>query len=219
MAKKIYSIPLQKTQLFIKTNKSELKEPLKDTKKLELFKLLGKSYYILALEEFINFFKIYKDTKNALKTIEYFNSKIFIEQIATLLNFSQFNLEKEKLNIKDFFYTFAYLLHKKDKELFKHLFEKLFIHFSTSIHSNSNIKIDFKDMATFMAKNNKIEFQESFGENNKEAYFKILINHKPLIEEKGKIIKTLRKKAYKRFFFYLVENSKQNPKSDDIFEL
>jgi len=70
-----------------------------------------------------------------------------------------------------------------------------------------------------MAKNNKIEFQESFGENNKEAYFKILINNKPLIEEKGKIIKSLRKKAYKRFFFYLVENSKQNPKSDDIFEL
>jgi len=204
MAKKIYSIPLQKTRLFIKTNKSELKKPLSDAKKLELFKLLGKSHYILAIEEFINFFKIDKDTKNALKTIEYFNSKIFIDEVATLLNFSQFDLEREKIHKKDFFYTFAYLLHKKDRELFNHLFEKLFIHFHTSLQNNSDIRIDFKDMAIFMAKNQKIEFKESFGEDDKEAYFKILINDNTVIQERGKLIKTLRKKAYKRFFFYLV---------------
>ena len=206
MAKKIYAIPLQKTQLFIKTNKSELNKTLSDAKTLEFFKLLGKSYYILEIESFINFFKIDQESKNALKTIEYFNSKIFIDEVATLLNFSQFDLEKEKINKKDFFYTFTYLLYKKDRELFKHLFEKLFIHFHTSLHNNSDIRVDFKDMAIFMAKNKKIEFKESFGDDDKEAYFKILINNQAVIEERGKLIKTLRKKAYKKLFFYLITN-------------
>jgi len=204
MAKKIYSIPLQKVRLFIKTYKSELKKPLSDAKKFEFFKLLGKSYYTLEIERFINFFKIDKEIKNALKTIEYFNSKIFIDEVAVLLNFSQFDLEEKGVNKKDFFYTFSYLLYKKDIELFKHLFEKLFIHFHTSLQNNSDIRIDFKDMAIFMAKNQKIEFKESFGKESKEAYFKILINNKTAVEERGKLIKTLRKKAYKRFFFYLI---------------
>jgi hypothetical protein len=137
MAKHIYHIPLQNTLDFIKTYKTQLKKLTTDKEQLAYYQLLGKSYYHLQIEAFIKFFKIDKELTYALKTIEYFNSTHFIDEISKSLNFSQFRFEKELLHSKDFFYAFCYIYMQK--------------------------------------------------------------------HEKGKRIKTLRKKAYKRLFYYLLD--------------
>jgi hypothetical protein len=41
-----------------------------------------------------------------------------------------------------------------------------------------------------------------------EVTFKILINNVTILVIKGKSVKTLRKKAYKKIFFYLIDNNK-----------
>ena len=196
MAKKVYHIPLQQTLEFIKANKAELKYMLNNTKLLEYNKLLGKSYYCLEIEKFINFFKIDKDPTFRLKTLEYFNSIKFLEEIYKLLNFS---------NQKDFFYSFCYVLNKKIPKLFELFMQKVFLHYHTAFNKNSNITIDYKEMALTLIKSKNITIKESFGENEENSFFKILLDDKIVIDERGKLIKTLRKKAYKNLFYYLLD--------------
>lgn len=205
MAKKVYHLPLQKSLAFIKENKAELNSISTDKKHLEYSKLLGKSHYYIQIENFIHFFKIDKDISHSLATLEYFNSVKFFDEIYTLLNFSQFNLEKNNINKKDFFYAFFYIFSKNNNELFEFFLQKIFLHYHTAFNNSSNINIDYKDIAHTIAKSKNIELKESFGEDDKNSFFKILLNDKVAIDEQGKLIKTLRKKAYKNLFYYLID--------------
>ena len=81
MAKHFYHIPLQNTLAFIKTHKSTLNTTMRDKKTLEYYKQLGKSYYTLQVETFVEFFKIDKELDYALKTLEYFHSSLFIAEL------------------------------------------------------------------------------------------------------------------------------------------
>ena len=93
-----------------------------------------------------------------------------------------------------------------NKELFEHFLEKLFIHYHTTIKANSNIDINFKEMAIALAKNRKLSLKESFGETEKgKAFFKIIENGEVVVNKEGKSIKTLRKQAFKDYFYYLLE--------------
>lgn len=205
LAKHIYNLPLQKVQQFIKLNKSDLNKLCLDKKLLELNKLLGKSYYTVELDKFIKFFKIDKDTDYSLSTLEYFNSIKFIDDITHHLNFMQFDLEKFPHQKKDFFYGFCNLLHQENPKLFEVFFEKVFLHYHSGFNNHSNININYKDMATTIAKTKHLKLKESFGEEDENSYFKIYVNDKLIIEENGKMIKTIRKKAYKKLFFSLVD--------------
>ena len=205
MAKKFYHIPLQKTLQFIKKSKPELNTFCTDKKQLEYRKLLGKSYYYLQIEEFISFFKIDKDLTYALKTIEYFNSIIFLDEVFKSLNFSQFNLEESKVNPKDFFYAFCYIYFQNSTEDFGLFMQKTFLHYHAAFNNNSNININHKEMCHTLAKSKNMVLKESFGEEGESSFFKILLNDQVIIHEKGKLIKTLRKKAYKNLFYHLID--------------
>ena len=205
MAKKVYHIPLQQTLQFIKKNKAELNNLTTDKKLLEYSKLLGKSHYHLEIERFIHFFKIEKDITHSLNTIEYFNSAKFIDEIFNLLTFSQFDLDKSEINYKDFFYGVCYIFSKNNSKLFELFMQKIFLHFHTTFNPNSNIKIDYKDMSITLIKSKKYTLKESFGEDKNGSYFKILLDEKIVIDERGKLIKTLRKKVYKKLFYYLID--------------
>jgi hypothetical protein len=205
MAKHIYQIPLQKTLHFIKDNKTKFKHLTTDKKQLEYYKLLGKSYYYLQIEEFIAFFKINKDLSYALNTIEYFNSVVFFDEVFKSLNFMQFNLEESKVNPKDFFYAFCYLYFQNSAEEFGLFMQKTFLHYHTAFNNHSNININHKEMCHTLAKSKNIVLKESFGEDEKSSFFKISLNDKIVINENGKLIKTLRKKAYKSLFYYLID--------------
>ena len=76
MAKKLYALPLKELLYFIKENKSEIYKLDKDAKYKEYNVILGKSYYILYIEEFLHKFKIEKDIDMFLKMMKYLNSTL-----------------------------------------------------------------------------------------------------------------------------------------------
>ena len=202
MAKKVYHIPIQQAHAFIKNNKLTLIKLTREPKYLEYSKLLGKSYYSLEIEIFIKFFKIDKSLDYSLSTMEYFHSTNFLNEVFKLLNFSQFEIESKQ---KDFFYGFCLLFYQQDASAFSAFMQKLFLHYHTAFNSHSNIEIDYQEMSHSLLKSQKRECRDSFGEEKEEAFFKILIDEGVEIIEIGKRIKTLRKKAYKRLFFRLIE--------------
>lgn len=204
MARKVYHVPLRHTLGFIETHKSNLNKIALTPHTLEYDKLLGKSYYTLEVETFINFFKIDKEPKYALSTMEYFHSSSFLEEVFELLNFAQFSLKDKHISQKDFFYAFCLLFHKKNHEDFTGFTQKLFLHYHTAFNTTSNIEIDYQALCHTLAKSQHKSIKESFGEENASAFFKIWIDDILTIEERGKRIKTLRKKAYKRLFFEMV---------------
>ena len=108
---------------------------------------------------------------------------------------------------------------KKNIELFEKLLHKFFLHFHATLNNNSNIQIDFKDMATSLATSQKVKIKESFGENNNSAFFCLSIEKEKIISETGKSIKTLRKKAYKNLFYYLLDNNIIDNKKAKISEV
>jgi hypothetical protein len=72
-----------------------------------------------------------------------------------------------------------------------------FIHYSSFIAKNSDIELNHESIVRFLAKQRDIKLKESFGEDKEEAYFCLKIDDKS-ITFKGKSIKSLRKKVYKK---------------------
>ncbi len=200
MSKHIYDIPLKKMQTLLHVE--NLMSNPKDTQIQEYNKTFGKVYFYLELEKFIKTFKLNKDTNLALKSIKYFTSETFLSQIYKLLNLHVKN--------KDAFYKLVYVLKNKDKILFEDFFQKVFLHFYTSVNPSSNTHIDHIDLAKVIAKNKSISLKESFGKDeqkkdeNAKVYFKIFFDEKCEICLQGNSIKTLRKKAYKMAMFKLL---------------
>ena len=201
MAHHFYHIPLQKTLHFIKTQKSILHKFSSDSKMLLYYQQLGKAYYTLEIESFIDFFKIDKSLDYALKTIEYFNSSIFIEDMAKKLNFSSFDTK----DTKALFYIWCYVYNTKEPEAFEDFIQKTFLHYHTAFNQSSNISINHQEICHSLAKSRKQLIKESFGESGEESFFKLFLNDVLQVEEKGKRIKTLRKKAYKKLFYILLD--------------
>jgi len=188
MAKKIYNIPLQKVKEFKKNARGV---------QTEFYTTFGKLHYSLEIEKFIYSLQLQKDETNAIKLTKEFLSKKFITQIAVLLEFSQ----KEE----EFFYAFCYELYLKKRELFELFLQKLFIHFHSSYTKVSKIHIDHINISKELAKLKKIKLKDSFGEKDKQSFFKIYVDDKLVIELYGNSIKTLRKKAYKKLTYILLE--------------
>jgi len=220
MAKHFYHIPLQKSLTFIKKHNSELATLCTDKKRLAYYRQLGKSYYTLQIEAFILFFKIDKELDYALKTMEYFHSSRFIEEMQKILNFSQFALQANHIEAKEFFYALCYIYARDDAEAFELFMQKSYIHYHTAFNADSNIHIDHQEMCHTLANSKKVTLKESFGEEGNSAFFKLFVEGKLTAEERGKRIKTLRKKAYKKLFYYLIElEDKQYTDAEKAYEM
>ncbi len=205
MAKHFYHIPLQNTLAFIKEHRSTLNILIKDPKALAYHTQLGKSHYILEIESFITFFKIDKETDYALKTLEYFNSTPFMSELHQILNLTQFNLDSQRIETKTFVYALCYLYMRRDAEGFGAFMQKTFLHYHTAFHAQSDIRIDHQEICHALAKSRNTRIKESFGEEGEGSFFKILLDGKVVIDEKGKRIKTLRKKAYKKLLHQIID--------------
>lgn len=199
MAKKIYHLPLKRVTEQLQTHKSSFNKLKKDVKFLEYQKLIGKALYTLEIKEYLAFFKIDRDLNYALKVVEYFNSKIFFQKLYEHLNLSMFISPEQ--DTKSFIYGSFTLLNDIDKELFKTLLQKLFLHYQTSVNNPSNIEINFKDITTTLLKNKNQQIRDSFGESQDgKVFFKLFVDDILEVNLSGKSIKTLRKKAYKELF-------------------
>jgi hypothetical protein len=126
-------------------------------------------------------------------------------ELHKILNLSQFELSQHQVETKAFFYAFCYHYAKNDAEAFALFMQKTFLHYHTAFNAVSNIHIDHQEMSHALAKSKKVTLKESFGEEEGCSFFKIYIDDKIQVEERGKRINTLRKKAYKRLFYDLVE--------------
>jgi len=56
-----------------------------------------------------------------------------------------------------------------------------------------------------LAKNRKRTIKESFGEEGESSFFKLFLDGNLEVDERGKRIKTLRKKAYRKLFYLLLD--------------
>ena len=201
MAQHFYHIPLQQALHFIKAKKSILHRLTTDTKALRYHQQLGKAHYMLQVEAFIAFFKIDKTVDYALNTVEYFNSTPFMTEMAKVLNFSQFATN----DTKALFYALCHLYAKEDPEKFEHFMQKSLLHYHSAFNQASNIHIDHQEICRALAKNRKQTIKESFGEEGEGSFFKLFLDGTLKVDERGKRIKTLRKKAYRKLFYLLLD--------------
>jgi len=192
MPKKLYHLPLQELHLFIEQHKSTLRSDMKNSKKLEYAKRFGKAYYLLEVERFICFLKIDNNLDHALKLISYFESEAFIKELLTLMELEKFCEAK-----REYFYLFLHYLQEHNGKLFSSFLQQSFMHYHTTQTPTS--KTDAQTLATTLAKDKNINFSESFGEENGEAYFKIVVDDEVVVERKGNSIKKLRKLVYREF--------------------
>lgn len=204
MAKKIYSIPLMDIKQAIKINRLLLNKALKDSQLLEYNKTLGKCYFNLQVEKFIEFVHIQHNTTYALSILKYFSSNSFLDNIFKLLDFNQLSLS-DNISQRDFFYHFCFIIKDKNKNILNLFLQKVFIHFHPTFHQQSNIKINFINMAKELIQFRKLEFKESFGEKDDFIFYKIWINGIMVIDDKGKSVAILRKKSYKIIFYRIID--------------
>jgi hypothetical protein len=109
---------------------------------------------------------------------------------------------------------------KHDAQNFALFMHKTFLHYHTAFNAESNIHIDHKEMSHTLAKSKKLTIKESFGEEGEESFFKLLLDDVLVVEEKGKRIKTLRKKAYKKLFYLLLEwEEKKSSETQEAYEM
>jgi len=190
MAKKLYHLPLQRIRSFLTEHKSTLGSNLKNSKKLEYSKRFGKASYLLEIERFICFLKIEKNLDHALKLITYFESKAFVQELSDLMALKDFCE-----GTRDHFYGVLHYLEEHEPKLFSSFLQQSFMHYHTS--QTPSTKTDPQTLATELAKSKKISFKESFGEEEGEAYFRIVVDGVVVVEKRGKNIKRLKKEAYK----------------------
>jgi hypothetical protein len=207
MAKKIYHLPLQDTRTFITNHRSKLQRLITDKQYLTFAKRFGKAHYELEIASFIEFFKLQKELKSALNAINYFTSTPFFNELFNQLNFVQFSLADHNVNERDFFYAFCYLLVQNDQTLFTTLLRQFFVHYYTTLNATTEVSIDHKMMVHDLLKVRHITSKESFGEDEEGAYFYLLFDGECVVSERGKSIKTLRKKVYKKAFYFLLDES------------
>jgi len=190
MAKKLYHLPLQQIKNFEASNKSAICSLVSDNKKLEYYKRIGKSYYILAIQNSILILNIQKDINYALKLLNFFESQKFVEELMELVELKSICKAK-----REYLYILLYLLKRDKEELFDNFLHQLFMHYSLSLRDTP--KQDAKTIAKELAKLKNITLKESFRDDKAKTYFRLLLDGKVVIEKEGKFIKKLRKEAYR----------------------
>lgn len=193
MAKKLYHLPLPKIQTFVQTHKSTIKSRLNNPHKKEYSKRFAKAQYLLQIEHFLKTFQIDKELAYALKLLNYFESEAFYKILFALLKLEAF----EEAKASEVLMITLAILHEYDEKLYAQFLEQAFIHYHTEQTAKSKIHINYQSIAKDLAKQQKLDFKESFGEENGNAFFNLYNGDELLVGKKGKSIKTLRKQVYK----------------------
>ncbi len=215
MAKKLYSVALRYVQTFITDNRSNINNLIQSDLKYEYAKILGRSHYEIYIQKFMEQFKIDKEIDYAIKILNHYKSYTFIYDLYKLLNLDRFEQIKNDENAKkdyqkNIFFVFVYYLStmpKSQKEdIENRLFTHYFLHMLATTNQSTKTELNFKNLSLALIKGKDMTLKESFKEGDKKVYFKLLINQKPHVELSGNSIKTLRKKAYKTFFYDYIDH-------------
>lgn len=199
MAKKRYHLPLNRMQTFISKHKSDINSLLNNPHKKEYNKRFAKAQYLLQIEHFLKTFHLDGDLVHALKLLSYFESEKFYAELYGFLNLEQFS---DHTRSEVLMMVLSVLCTHNDK-LYAEFLERTFIHYHTEQTAKSKIHIDYQGIAKHLAKQQNLDYKESFGEENGKAFFNIYAEDELLVGKNGKSIKTLRKQVYKMFIRYL----------------
>ena len=220
MAKKLYHIKIDEIKQFISLNYPKINTYVKDSHKFELTKSFGRAYYDIAINDFISQYKIDKDTLYAIKVLNILKSTQFIfelysslslERFENINNISTMDENSKKDYKKSIFYSFVYFLftdiNENKQTISKRLFLEYFLHHLSGISKSTPIFLDYKKLTLGILKYKNITIKESYKiDENNIAVFKLLINDEEKFVSKGRSIKTLRKKVYKKAFLYFLDN-------------
>ena len=224
MSKKLYQVGFHRIKHFISKHKDLINRYIKNSDKHELSKIFGKAYYEIAIKDFFTEFKINKNPKYALQVLNIFKSVQFIQEIYIQLGLEMFEdeLYVQTLNetsLKDYqksiFFSFVYFIYidtnSQKEDIRLKLFSHYFLHYVSTINTKTDTNLNYKDMTATYIKGKNIEIKESYkiDKDDKNVNFKILVDKKVHISLDGLSIKTLRKKAYKEIFFYLLDNQEE----------
>lgn len=220
MAKKLYHVGFDTISEFISQNRKSIQTHIHPKERFEIEKVFGRAYFELAIANFIKQFHIDKDLHYALYILNQLKSNLFIYDLYKKLQLSMFeekpycdthNEDAFKDYQKSLFYGFVSFLYTQENTAKKKIQEKLFslyfFHYIKTLTNPSGIHLEYKDMTLSYIKGKDIELKESYmmDEEKNRVNFKILINKEAVVQLEGKSVKTLRKKAYKKAFFYLID--------------
>jgi hypothetical protein len=222
MAKRLYHIGIDKIKTYILNQKSKIAQNIHDKDRFEISKVFGRTYYEVALHDFCMKYKIDKNIKYQLQVINIFKSSQFITDFYNILSLTIFEeghhfqmIENDTLKDyqKSIFYIFIYFLHTNVNESKKEIADKLlsqyFFHHLSTINKANNIVLNYQNMTRSYIKGKNIVLKESYKiDENVNVNFKIFVNQEVRIDLNGKSVKTLRKKAYKKIFFELIDSYK-----------
>lgn len=203
MAKKHYHIPVKQAQHFFKTHRHVLQKSIDDPKLLEYRSLFGKSSFDHFMESYFRFFKIDKNPSAAIQHYHYFRSDAFIDPLVSMLGLEAVVSEKSH------FYVFVWLFCERDPQQCEQWLHHAFLHYGAMQNSNSGIQIDYKAITEILARQLGIKVSESFGERGDGVFFRLIRDEEIAVELEGRSIKTLRKRAYKRFLALLLSDKSQ----------
>ncbi len=203
MAKYLYHIPTKQIRGFLSKHKDLFVKALNHKDMFIYYKNFGKSFYALQVGEFLRFYKIDADYAFANRSYLHLFEERFLKNFYDLLNLREYCSLYG--NQKEIFFIFIYILQTKDKTLADSFIQKVFIHFYTLIKRAP--KKDFIQIAQGICKARKLTLKESYTDKTDgKITFSLFVNSEEKVRLEGNSIKTLRKKAYKRLVFEILDS-------------
>ncbi len=232
MAKKLYQIGFTSIRNYISSHKSLINKNIKNSETHELAKVFGRSFYEIAIKDFFTGYKIDRNPKYALQVLNVFKSFNFINNLYVHLELNMFedttHVKKlNQLSINDYqksiFYCFVYFIctgtDAQKEDIKRKVFLHYFLHHISVIIPKTDTYLNYKDMTLSYIKGKNVSIKESYkiDSDSENVNFKILLNEQIKINLDGNSVKTLRKKAYKQVFFYLIDEHKKQSTTNSDF--
>ncbi|WP_457624687.1 hypothetical protein [Persephonella sp.] len=217
MGRKLRFIGVEKINKYISEKEEIIQEILNNPTYFEYAKTFGKAAFYLKIKEFIERFKLDKNKSYGLKVFNVLSSFECINELFKRTYFQKLiKGNYEKSNVMSTFYVFVYLMNKelqeksgnfhKSRDIDERLFVRYFLHFYLSTRPDGGRNVNYQDMVKYLLKGKIADIRERVLNLNGSTNYILIFNGKEVFNETGRSIKTLRKKGYKKLFYYILDN-------------
>jgi len=215
MGRKLKFVGFDKINKYIDEKEDIIIQTFKNPVKFEYSRTFGKAIYHLKIKQFIEQFRLNKNISYALKTFnllstyECINEFIERTKLKNLIEHTQ-DQSTYKNQALNKFYSFVSILTEDNsnfsKEIQERIFQKYFLHYYLWVRADKGREINYQDMVKYLLKGKIADVKEQYKQLEDKVIFNLIFNGELITSLEGKSIKTLRKKAYKKLFFYILEN-------------
>ncbi|WP_456401149.1 hypothetical protein [Persephonella sp.] len=217
MGRRLKFIGFDNINRYISEKEEKIQEIINNSTSFEYAKTLGKAIYHLKIKEFIERFKLDKNKSYRLKVFNTLSSFECINELYKRTDFQKLlKGNYDKASILNTFYVVVYQinedLNKETKEDYlsrdieERIFIRYFLHFYLSTRPDKGRNIDYQNMVKVLLKGKIADIKERTINVNGSVAFILIFNNEEIFNQMGKSIKTLRKKAYKKLFYHILNN-------------